>query len=230
MMPAAVPILRGLITLINRHQCRNFLRVSTLVWLLGVIGAALMPQSIEAQGSRNNGGAEAQFTAEGTERCLRCHAGERMTIMADTAHGNPDNPDAPYASHGCESCHGPGSLHVSRARGGRGFPALVTFAESDSVQRQTEACIGCHANDMGDLEGMEWSGSVHDADDMTCVSCHEAHIVGNPLEVHERQLEACATCHKEEIASHSRFEDKGIVFDRLSCYDCHDVHQLIHEP
>jgi DmsE family decaheme c-type cytochrome len=198
--------------------------------LLGVICVALIPQSTAAQGSGERNGADAQFTAKGTESCVRCHAGERMTIMADTAHGNPENPDTPYAQHGCESCHGPGSLHVSRARGGRGFPALIRFDGSDSAQRQTDACIGCHANDLGDLEGMEWTGSAHDAAGMTCVNCHEAHIAGNPLRQHEQQIETCAYCHKGQITSHPRFEDKGIVFDKLSCYDCHDVHQLIHEP
>jgi len=78
--------------------------------------------------NRVNGQPEAQFTAEGAERCLNCHAGERMTIMAETAHGNSQDPHTPFAKQGCESCHGPGSLHVSRARGGRGFPAMITLA------------------------------------------------------------------------------------------------------
>jgi DmsE family decaheme c-type cytochrome len=230
MTPVAVPMFRQLITLINFRQCRIFQRAFALVLLLGAIGIALLPQSIAAQGNASSGAVEAQFTAEGTERCLGCHAGERMTIIGATAHGNPDNPDTPYASHGCESCHGPGSLHVSRARGGRGFPALIVFGQSDSAQRQTDACLGCHANDMGDIEGMEWTDSTHDVAGMTCVNCHEAHIVGNPLQAQEPQREACETCHRKAMASHPRFEDKGIVFDKLSCYDCHDVHQLIHEP
>lgn len=227
MIPGAVPMSRALIILNRRSEIMNFLAASSRLLMLGVICIAIAPQSTQAQG---NGGVEAQFTAEGAERCLGCHAGERMTIMAETAHGNADNPATPYANQGCESCHGPGSLHVSRARGGRGFPALITFDNADTTQRQTEACIDCHANAMGDLAGMEWTGSAHDIDGMTCVSCHEAHRVGNPLQAQDEQREVCASCHKGDIASHPRFEDKGIIFDRLSCYDCHDVHQLIHEP
>jgi DmsE family decaheme c-type cytochrome len=230
MMPGAAPMSRELIILNRRSQGDNFLPVFLRLLMLGMICIAVFPQSTEAQDGGANGGVAAQFTAEGAERCLHCHAGERMMIMAETAHGNADNPDAPYANQGCESCHGPGSLHVSRARGGRGFPALITFDTADTTQRQTEACVDCHANDMGDLAGMEWIGSAHDTDDMTCVSCHEAHRVGNPLTAKDEQLEICAACHKGDIASHPRFEDKGIVFDRLSCSDCHDVHQLIHEP
>jgi len=173
---------------------------------------------------------EAKYTEEGTERCQFCHGGETMTMMAETAHGNLSNPDSPYAQKGCESCHGPGSLHVSRARGGRGFPALIRFGSEQAIQQQTAACIDCHANDMGESEGMEWVNSAHDTDGMTCVSCHRMHVAGNPLADQESQRESCAHCHEKQIATHRRFESAGIVFDKLTCYDCHDVHQLIREP
>jgi DmsE family decaheme c-type cytochrome len=189
-----------------------------------------LSHSSVAKDDKANGLPEAQYTAEGTERCLKCHAGETMTVVADTAHGDAGNPHTPYAQKGCESCHGPGSLHVSRARGGIGFPALIVFDKRDTVARQTGACLGCHADDMGDLEGMAWSGSAHDTGRMTCVSCHQGHVVGNPLADPVRQQQSCAKCHDEDIAAHPRFEDKGIVFDKLSCYDCHDVHQLEHGP
>jgi len=211
-------------------RARGLGALGLAVLVLGLVLAGLTPRLLLAQSSRSGGLPEAQYTAEGTERCMRCHAGERMTLMAETAHGNPDNPHTPYANQGCESCHGPGSLHVSRARGGQGMPALVIFGAEDSVQQQTQSCINCHANEMGDLKGMQWSGSLHDLDDVTCVSCHEMHVVGNPLADQERQRDGCAECHRAQIAGHPRFEDKGIVFDRLSCYDCHDVHQLNREP
>jgi DmsE family decaheme c-type cytochrome len=218
----------------GRHRAAvsngNTWRGPAFVLTLGVIAGSLVSGATEAQTNRNKTANEAQFTVEGAERCLRCHAGETMTIVADTAHGNSENPNTPYAQHGCESCHGPGSLHVSRARGGRGLPALVVFGDSETVGRQTDACTACHADDMGDLEGMEWDGSAHDTDTMTCVTCHDAHIVGNPLTEQKKQLKSCANCHNDEISAHPRFEDKGIVFDNLTCYDCHDVHQLIREP
>ena len=201
--------------------------------LIGLVAllVVLLTMAAVAQDNRSNGLPEAQYTAEGMERCLHCHAGERMTLMAETAHGNPENPHTPWAQHGCESCHGPGSLHASRARGGRGFPSLVTFARDESAEKQTQACVVCHAKDMGDLPGMmEWSGSAHDTDGITCTACHTAHAVGNPLKDQQKQRDSCTNCHDKQIAAHPRFEDKGIVFDRLTCYDCHDIHQLSHEP
>ncbi len=200
--------------------------LSVFVACLMVLGNFL-PGTAEAQTSRARAQAEAQFTDGGTQRCLNCHGGESMEVMAETPHGNVDNPHTPFAHQGCESCHGPGSLHVSRAAGGAGFPALLRFNDEGVVAEQTAACVGCHADDMGELEGMEWIGSEHDTDEMTCVNCHKAHSTESPLADPAMQRETCSGCHEEQIAAHPTFEDKGIVFDNLSCSDCHDVHQLI---
>ena len=186
-----------------------------------------LPGTAQAQTSRARAQADAQFTDGGTQQCLDCHGGESMEVMAETPHGNVDNPHTPFAMQGCESCHGPGSLHVSRAAGGAGFPALLRFNDAGVVAEQTAACVDCHTDDMGELEGMEWIGSVHDTDEITCVNCHKAHSTESPLADKTLQRDTCAACHEEQIATHSTFEDKGIVFDNLSCFDCHDIHQLL---
>ena len=173
----------------------------------------------------------AKFTEGGTERCLDCHGGEKMTIVAQSAHGNLENPNSPYAQKGCESCHGKGSLHVSRARGGAGFPALIQFKRRGSpVEDQNQACLNCHAYDMGDLEGMAWAGSLHDTGRMTCGACHEMHAAKDSMAIASEQQNTCARCHEEQIATHPKFENKGIAFDKLDCGTCHDVHQLERRP
>jgi len=176
------------------------------------------------------GDTAAQYTAGGTAECLRCHSAERMRTVADTVHGNTSNPFTPYSKQGCEACHGPGSLHVSRARGGIGFPAMIRFNGSEPPQRYNAACLSCHANDMGELDGMQWSGSIHDMARISCVNCHQGHSVENPLAERAGQVEVCSTCHSQQIANHRRFENVGIVFDELPCFNCHDVHQMIREP
>jgi len=196
---------------------------------LAVLVAALaFGLASSAQSPRNENGA--QYTAGGTAECLRCHSAERMRTVANTVHGNTDNPFTPYSKQGCEACHGPGSLHVSRARGGIGFPAMIRFNGSEPPQRYNAACLSCHANDMGELKGMQWSGSIHDTARISCVNCHTGHSVENPLAERAGQVEVCGNCHSEQIANHRRFEDVGIVFDELNCFNCHDVHQMIREP
>jgi len=199
--------------------------LSGLVLLLTVAG----PTSAQAQESRAV--PVAKFTEQGTERCMECHGGANMTLIAESAHGDKDNPHTPYAQKGCESCHGMGSLHVSRARGGAGFPDLIQFKRRGStVERQNEACLDCHATDMGALEGMAWADSLHDTGRMTCGTCHTVHTTENAMANAAEQKQNCERCHEEEIASHPRFESKGIVFDKLACGNCHDVHQLERRP
>jgi len=91
-----------------RRRRRMIWPVCVLV-LLVLTFAGFMSASAEAQKKNKSVTPKAQYTAEGAKRCLYCHAGERMTVMAKTAHGNQKNPNTPYAKHGCESCHGPGS-------------------------------------------------------------------------------------------------------------------------
>lgn len=170
----------------------------------------------------------AHYTDQGAEGCMRCHAGDRMAVIAETAHGDAKNPYSPYAQSGCEACHGPGSLHVSRARGGAGFPALIRFGRGgDPPAVQLDACLACHAEPMGDVPGMSWSGSLHDTGRMTCSTCHEIHTGAHPLASREAQVASCGRCHKAQIDNHKRFEAKGIDIDRLTCFDCHDPHQLV---
>ena len=87
-----------------------------------------------------------------------------------------------------------------------------------------------------DLSGMGSCANCHGGwfSDMTesCLSCHdavEAHIeTGAGLHgVLGEEVRHCGRCHSEQIEEHNRLEGRGIVFDRLTCNDCHDVQQLM---
>jgi len=49
------------------------------------------------------------------------------------------------------------------------------------------------------------------------------------MEDKQAQAEICYSCYKGTEKKHPCFEDKAIAFDKLSCWDCHDVHKLIPE-
>jgi predicted CXXCH cytochrome family protein len=173
---------------------------------------------------------EAHYTDGGAEACLRCHAGDTMVVILETAHGDQTNPQAPFGADqaGCEACHGPGSLHVSRSRGGAGYPPLARFGRGgDPVSEQLGLCLGCHENALGDHPGMSFRGSLHDTGRMTCSTCHTIHTSENVLADRDAQIKNCARCHSSQIDAHDTFEGRGILFDRLTCHDCHDVHQLM---
>lgn len=190
--------------------------------LVGYLGIDIA----DAQTSQLRLAAEAQYTAGGTKQCLTCHGGETMTIMAETVHGNLENPHSPYSQQGCESCHGAGSVHVSRSGGGAGRPILLSFKGTQNVPEQNAACQNCHAETLGALEGFDWADSLHETADLSCQDCHQSHSTERPMQDQAQQLANCSGCHRRQIDDHPRFENAGIVFDSLSCGTCHAVHEL----
>lgn len=180
-----------------------------------------------------------QYTGEGAAACLFCHDVERMRLITKTPHGDKHNPNSPFARHACESCHGPGSLHATRSRRGKGRPPMIDFGVNTSTPaaKQSQSCLNnCHEKKMGDLDGMQWKGSVHalpwkqdngKTTEMSCSNCHEIHAEHDPMEDKQAQAKVCYSCHKKTEKEHPRFKDKAVAFDKLSCWDCHDIHQLI---
>jgi hypothetical protein len=168
-----------------------------------------------------------KYTGEGNAACLRCHSGEKMHAIAASPHGKRENSDLQLLSPDCESCHGPGSFHVSRAHGGRGFPPMITFGRAGGVSSREEqlgACLSCH--EKGD-DPITWWGSVHDRGNFTCSSCHMMHVEFDPIREKEHQDNTCFKCHRKQKTGHPKFEDKSIDFDTLTCWTCHDVHNTL---
>ncbi len=167
------------------------------------------------------------FTKEGSESCLRCHSGEKMRAISASPHGDPEIKGTPATAHGCESCHGPGSIHVSRAHGGRGFPPLTEFGRGTRGSPRDEklhACLSCHADkSMGKMQTV-FIGSAHDRPSINCSNCHNVHAESDPMRDKETQTRTCSRCHRSDLRDHPRFEEKSIDFDALSCSTCHDVH------
>jgi len=208
---------------VNRHNkgTRSILS-ALLVLLLFHCNVATLAADDESNNTRLNP-PQAQYTAEGVERCLQCHGGERMTLMAKTVHGNKDTPQTPYAEHGCESCHGPGSLHVSRARGGTGFPLLMAFRQQEPKEQRIEACLSCHGKELGKRQGMKWTGNIHDNIGMTCGNCHQLHVASDPMNDQQKQREKCSQCHASQLDKHKKM---GVSLDKMACFGCHDIHKL----
>ena len=207
---------------------KNRIALACIAALFGLLSfQGLAP--VQAQGDEDNQSRlnppQAQYTTEGVEGCLACHLTDRMSATAETAHGNVDNPHSPYATKSCESCHGPGSFHSSRARGGFGFPPLTTFQWGrETRQEQMQACMGCHQQDMGNLQRIGWYGSLHEDIGMTCNYCHQLHVVDDGLKEKQSQQEQCSRCHSRHLETHMGGEE---LFNRAKCSACHKVHELL---
>jgi DmsE family decaheme c-type cytochrome len=187
-------------------------------------GGAVAQQSNAGVGAKRT----PRFTGEGVEACLLCHSGEKMQAVEASRHGNTENPYTPYSNQGCESCHGPGSFHVSRAHGGKGFPKMITFgtgSTASSRDEQISVCLSCHEDAASGSSVIGFSGSVHDKEFINCSTCHEAHAEYQPIGETTQQVEICFTCHARQRSEHPRMGGNPIDFDSFSCRNCHGVHR-----
>ncbi len=166
------------------------------------------------------------FTKEGAKSCLVCHSGEKISAIQAGVHGASN----PMTEHGCEDCHGPGSFHISRAHGGKGFPSMVRFGKSPNAsprEDQVQACLGCHARQAGSKKAVVFLGSAHDKPFASCSTCHSLHTETDRMAEQSRQTATCYGCHADKKAEHPRFKGTTIEFDDLKCSTCHNVHKLV---
>ena len=167
------------------------------------------------------------YSEEGADSCLRCHAGGEMRAIQDGPHFNLQNPGTPAVHHYCESCHGPGSIHVSRAHGGRGYPPLTEFGRGkDKAPRdeQLTACMQCHGTEGEVRKTIGFYGSPHDRRTINCSTCHTVHIRVDPIKDREEQAATCYRCHRRMRTGHTQFEAESMNIHVLKCSDCHNVH------
>src|SRR5262245_57317926 len=109
----------------------------------------------------------------GSDTCEACHT-EGDTLKG-TAHAQALNPRTPAATHGCESCHGPGQAHVDDENKGH----IKKFSQL-TAEESSGTCLSCHNRG----NHAAWEGSAHESRNLSCTTCHSVHSPKSP----ERQL------------------------------------------
>lgn len=146
-------------------------------------------------------------SGEAQDFCYDCHTTNERGNVLTVAAGYKVKPDSVYFDVQCESCHGPGFVHV-QAPSRENWPLATIKADTGL----TVGCGECHSGTHNPFVE-QWKESAHGsgpgfaiaATRETCAPCHEGRTaiaatfgsVGNYLEKSgtEPQRIVCATCH-----------------------------------
>ena len=153
----------------------------------------------------------------GNKACAECRNSITHGFPA-SAHARIQLEDARAAGQtGCESCHGPASLHIS---GGGGRGKFIINPRKDPA-----ACFECHRQEQEEFQLPQHHPVLEGK--MNCVQCHDPH----GSDIHKlagglamaRLNQACAQCHREQT--------RPVVFEhpalREGCTVCHNPHGSI---
>jgi DmsE family decaheme c-type cytochrome len=150
----------------------------------------------------------------GEDTCLTCHEDQKYS---GTAHGLKTNARTPAATHGCESCHGPGKAHVDAG----GDATKIVRPAALKPQEASAICASCHTRSTHAF----WSGSQHDQRNVGCLTCHSVHAPKGERQLKaESEAQICATCHRNVVNKQSRLNHMPVREGALSCSSCHNVH------
>lgn len=157
----------------------------------------------------------------GDETCKTCHQQQHQYFNLSEHAGvsllMEDECGGKIYVESCETCHGPGSLHV---QGGGD--------KSQIVRANPETCFACHIDIKGKFS-LQYHHPVPEGR-MVCSDCHNLH--GNDVHTNIQAIgqvtlqdkdEICFKCHKAQRGPFA-FEHEAL---RDGCTICHDPHGSI---
>ena len=150
-------------------------------------------------------------TFVGSETCSQCH--ENITKGFPTAtHARLKAQGANAANVGCESCHGPGSLH--NESGGAHHTII-------NPRKSPETCFQCHLDKRGEFNLPHHHPVLEGK--VSCGDCHNPHkggaVIGGGTAL-ATEFDTCGRCHTAQRGPFV-FEHEAV---REGCTTCHAVH------
>ena len=154
----------------------------------------------------------------GMETCVVCHEKQSKYFKLDSHStlvvGIKDS-DAGVGFHagGCETCHGPGSLHAD------------SKDKTKILKDSPERCLACHTERLAEFKLQNHHPVLEKQ--MTCSACHDLHgssaksAAARDL---KRSDEKCFACHKE-FKGPFVFEHDAM---RDGCQACHNPHGSVY--
>jgi DmsE family decaheme c-type cytochrome len=195
------------------------IRLALIALAIGAFWAVLPPEpSVATAASRvddSHPALAAGATYVGQETCVTCH-----DTVESGLDGTPHGSEAfgRMTPHGCETCHGPGSLHVDDPENEATKPRVDLMTS----EQQTATCRTCHDS----RDQFFWEGSQHAQRGLSCMTCHSVHSPqSDDGQLHlASDVEQCATCHKDVRADTWKNSHHPIREGEITCGDCHNPH------
>jgi len=217
--------------------------ISLLVLAWAVTGTYSSISSGAVAGELNEPAPMAAGSADdyvGSETCRGCHE-DQFNKFKSTKHAKlAEVKSWKDKAQGCESCHGPGKLHVE---GGGDKTKITTFAGKNSKEI-SETCLSCHA---GKESHNNFRRGEHWRNDVGCTDCHTAHgsdlgnsMPGSAVHVGETtrqnpgvattamlkrsEPQLCMSCHTETKSQFSKPFHHKVLEGAMTCSSCHNAH------
>ena len=178
-------------------NCSSAMRRILILFLI-----LMLPVSLSAQFSK---GAE----KVGDETCAECHD-EMATAFKKNLHTKCDT----IKGFICESCHGPGSLHVED-----GELESIYNPMTDYLSTENNPCLTCHKGGM--FESVD--GSAHYEVANGCSDCHTVHS-NKKMFLKEKGNALCFKCHSDFAAKFRLPSHHPVDEGLMTCQSCHQVH------
>jgi len=151
----------------------------------------------------------AEFVGSGD--CAQCHA-DISSGFHDATHARLMAPGDLAKNVGCESCHGPGSVHAESG----GEPGTIV-----NPRLSPEACFQCHLDKRGEFS-LPHAHPILDGK-VSCADCHDPHrgdaVIGGGTHLAGAN-ETCLVCHSAQKGPFV-FEHEAL---REGCVTCHSPH------